>query len=831
MTDATRWTQVENLFHQLADQPAGAARDALATELCAHDPSLLVELRSLLAEDESLRADAPPADPHLGLSLGHYQIDRLIARGGMAAVYDAHRADDQFRQRVAVKIMDLRVSDPALVAQFRAERQILARLEHPALTRLLDGGVTAFGEPYLVMEFVDGQPIDGYCDAQQLDLRGRLRLFAEVCEGVAFAHRNLVLHRDLKPSNVLVTSDGHAKVVDFGTATLLEPDRLSTVSRAPLTPAFASPEQLTGQAVGTASDQYSLGLMLYELLTGAAPFSGRTSMMAAVERALARTETTAPHAVVTEAAARTRQTSLARLQRVLSGDLATILGKALAHDPAARYASVQHLADDLTRWGHGEPILGRAPSLTYRATRFVQRHAVAVAVAAALALALVAATIVSFEQATMARRQAAIAQAESAKARTESGKARQLNRFLTQMLSSANPSWYNANAGQAGSITVRQVLDGAGALIPTELKDAPEVEAEMQRTLGRTYIGLGAFPAARPHLHRALSLYEAQGDAFGVAFTKELLGEAAFQTGDFKGGEVLLRDAVAYVRSRGADADPELHLIATNDLAVAIQYQRPGDAEAIALVQESIDVADRNHLNPSGTSVVVANLAGLLIQAGRLDDAGAAANDARRRMDALPVPPPERVAVAYHLSTIARLRGNYVEAERLAGQAVETMAVVWPEGHPLQPAIQTNWGRTLVDVGQLEHGRAILLDSYAAFKKARPAGHADLARPLIGLGSAYRQLGNLQESARVLREARDLVQKNSDLKERAADISGELGLTLRVMKRASEASALLKESHDTYLAIFGEGHPSTVRALARLSTDPPFARQRGSLLP
>jgi eukaryotic-like serine/threonine-protein kinase len=330
MTDATRWARVEEVFHTVADLPAGAARNAMVRDLCGGDAGLAADAQALLAEDALLHEAEPVTDPHLGLRLGHYQIGSLIARGGMAAVYEAHRADDQFQQRVAIKIMDLRLSDPVLVAQFRAERQILAALEHPALTRLLDGGMTALGEPYLVMEYVDGQPIDQYCDAQQLDLDGRLRLFAEVCDGVAYAHRNLVLHRDLKPSNILVTADGHAKVVDFGTATLLEPDRLSTVSKAPLTPAFASPEQLTGQAVGTASDQYSLGLVLYELITGTPPFAGRTSLMAAVERALARTTTTAPHTVVTEAAAATRRTTLARLRRILTGDLSTIVAKTLA---------------------------------------------------------------------------------------------------------------------------------------------------------------------------------------------------------------------------------------------------------------------------------------------------------------------------------------------------------------------------------------------------------------------------------------------------------------------------------------------------------------------
>ena len=284
VNEFTRWQRIEHTFHAVADDAPGPARDARVLDLCGQDAGMAAEIGTLLDADATAPASEGPVAPHVGLRLGSYEITGLIARGGMAAVYDARRADDQFEQRVAIKIMDLRLSDPALVAQFRAERQILAGLEHPALTRLLDGGVTPTGEPYLVMEYVDGQPLDRHCDARHLDVPARLRLFTAVCEGVAFAHRNLVLHRDLKPSNILVTSDGHAKVVDFGTATLLQPDRLSTLSKAPLTPAYASPEQLTGQAVGTASDQYSLGLVLYELLSGAMPFADSTSLIAAMER-------------------------------------------------------------------------------------------------------------------------------------------------------------------------------------------------------------------------------------------------------------------------------------------------------------------------------------------------------------------------------------------------------------------------------------------------------------------------------------------------------------------------------------------------------------------
>ncbi len=373
---ADRWQTVEAIFHDVADLDAGPARDAQVLARCGGDQLLVADVQALLAGDALASAAEAPGDPHLGLRLGAYQIDALIARGGMAAVYSAFRADDQFHQRVAIKIMDLRLSDAALVARFKAERQLLATLEHPALTRLLDGGVTAIGEPYLVMEFVDGVALDQHCDRAGLDTAARVRLFIDVCAGVTFAHGKRVVHRDLKPSNILVTADGHVKVVDFGTATLLEPDRLATVSRAPLTPAYASPEQLTGQPVGVASDQYSLGLVLYELLTGAPAFSDRGSLMASMERALAGTPPTTLPDAVTNAAAAARATSLSQLRATLQGDLEAVVSTALSAAHEDRYPSVDEMANELRRWLDGVPVARRGLSRATRRTRALSAVAV-----------------------------------------------------------------------------------------------------------------------------------------------------------------------------------------------------------------------------------------------------------------------------------------------------------------------------------------------------------------------------------------------------------------------------------------------------------------------
>jgi serine/threonine-protein kinase len=391
------------VFHAVADLPPGAARDQRVQESCGHDAALVADVHELLAADAGTDEDDVVIDPHMGMALGAYRIAHLIARGGMASVYLAHRADDTFEQRVAIKVMDLRLSDAELVARFKAERQLLATLEHPALTRLLDGGVTPMGEPYLVMEYVDGQRLDGYCDGHHLDLVARVRLFLQVCGGVAFAHTQRVVHRDLKPSNILVTAGGHAKVVDFGTAALLEPDRLSTLSRAPLTPAYASPEQLTGHAVGPASDLYSLGLVLYELLTGSPAHADRVSLFASVERAMAGTPPANLLDAVTDGAAEARATSLLQLRKALRGDLESVVATAIAPAPADRYQSVDALADDLRRWLDGRPVTAATPP-----TRAVRPAARAKAVAAIVAVGLTTAGLVGSLQRPVASAEASV---------------------------------------------------------------------------------------------------------------------------------------------------------------------------------------------------------------------------------------------------------------------------------------------------------------------------------------------------------------------------------------------------------------------------------------
>ena len=421
--DPGRWRRVKDLYQAARERPA-ESREGWLADACGDDRELEREVRSLLAAAEApadfLRppstwaarridemAPETPAGgdpdseaPHLeGQALGPYRIERRVGQGGIGSVYLATR-DDAFRKQVAVKVIRRGMATAEVLARFRGERQILASIEHPHIARLIDGGATSDGRPYLVMEYIEGQPIDRYCDRRRLGIRARLELFLGVCEAVEVAHRNLVVHRDLKPGNLLVTDDGTPKLLDFGIAKILDPDLVDGLTLATragtrlLTPEFASPEQLTGERVTTASDLWSLGALLYLLLAGRTPFELGGGSLAELARRVDEGEPQRPSAAVAEAGderaralAERRSTTPAELARALRGDLDTIVLEALRRDPERRYASAGALAADIRRHLADLPIEARPDTLGYRAGKFVRRHRPAVA---ATALAVVA---------------------------------------------------------------------------------------------------------------------------------------------------------------------------------------------------------------------------------------------------------------------------------------------------------------------------------------------------------------------------------------------------------------------------------------------------------
>jgi serine/threonine protein kinase len=404
-----RWRRIEDLFHEAADL-APELRDGFLDHNCP-DPELRQEVRALLSQeaksgsviaqivDAICRTPPPPPIEFEGRRAGPYRIVREVGRGGMAIVFEAVRADDQFEQRVALKLAAKAAYSPEFLQRFRHERQLLAQLEHPHIARLLDGGTTSEDIPYFVMEFVEGEPIHRYAARQNLSVPARIGLFCQVCDAVEYAHRNLIVHRDLKPNNILV-GNGTAKLLDFGIAKLIDATADSgatTIGTMPVTPDYCSPEQIRGERITTLTDVYSLGLVLYELLTGERAQHADISSPLALHRSICETALTPP-------SERARAAGNAALARVLHGDLDIIVQTAAHKDPARRYASAAALQADLRHYLDHRPILARQDSRLYRLRRFARRNWTGLAAAAVILSTLLGGFLASRYQAQRAER-------------------------------------------------------------------------------------------------------------------------------------------------------------------------------------------------------------------------------------------------------------------------------------------------------------------------------------------------------------------------------------------------------------------------------------------
>jgi len=509
-TDSHHWRRADELFGAALELPA-ARRRRFLREHCSDDEGLLREVEALLrAEAESgdfldepgggavanALADAlGEVDPgrqgadRSGARLGPYLLIAPIDRGGMADVYLAERADGAFEQRVAIKIQRRGLDTDDVLARFRTERQILSGLSHPNIARLLDGGATDDGLPYLVMEYVEGIPITRYCEEHRLSVPERLRLFMQVARAVQGAHAQLVVHRDIKPSNVLVTTAGDAKLLDFGIAKLLDPDawpgtlpRTRTGFR-PLTPEYASPEQVRGDPITTASDIYQLGLLLYRILTGGRPFEAGGRGQKTLEDAITEARPPRPSDFV-EARAALTATGLERrmLVRWLRGDLDTIVLAALRKEPDRRYASAHEMAEDVRRHLEGRPIAARQESRVYRFGKFVRRNPWAAPATAAVVLA------VGAYIGTLVRHGEEL-ELERNTARLEAERARTSQDFLVGLFRSADP--FSAVPASRRDIRVSDVMEEGVLRARTELADRPEIRSMLLGTIGDVFLGLG----------------------------------------------------------------------------------------------------------------------------------------------------------------------------------------------------------------------------------------------------------------------------------------------------------------------------------------------------
>lgn len=692
-----RWKQIKTILEEALEQPPELCR-SWARSACGDDVELWAEVESLLEHEAELdhfieepvlaavsRAFEELERLDAGEKIGPYRLLRLLGKGGMGAVYLAAR-EEGFEQRVALKLINPGAASEDTIRRFESERQILARLEHPNIARLLDGGKTAQGLPYFAMEVVEGIPIDHYCEEHELDVPARLRLFLGICSALQLAHQSLVIHRDLKPSNILVSDDGVPKLLDFGIAKILQTGAAADFSTQTAQQAFTlhygSPEQLKGEPAGTRSDVYSLGVVLYQVLTGVLP--GRLDDRSYFEVLKSICEVEPPLASEVAPMSRRRQ---------LVGDVDAIVAKALRKEPAARYASVENLADDLLRHLENRPVLARQGNFGYFVGKFMRRHRFALGAAAAmvaLALGFTWALVNQLEETEMARQ-----------------RAEGVSDFLIEMFQAADP---NRPEG-APELTISQLLAKGREKLETGLEKDPITKATLSLRLGEVYFQRGDYPAAEALLEETISIHRKResDDLPELATALNSLASVYIQLGDGVRAEVPLRECIALRRNLGLEDDL---------------------------------------LKPLG------NLANILLARGEAKEAEEIYRETLARRRSRHGQRNDNVAVSLRGLAIAlQEQGRLGEAETLLLEALSIREEIYGRDHTRVALVLASLGSLYHDLNRIEEARQLLQRAVDIQVAEKGAGHLDTARAKKALAEVYLDLAEPAAGCRLLEES------------------------------------------------------------------------------
>jgi tetratricopeptide (TPR) repeat protein/tRNA A-37 threonylcarbamoyl transferase component Bud32 len=780
-----RLAELEALF-DAAVQSNPAERAVLVAETASRDPLLASELSALLAaHDSSWSLGVSPVafalrdTDHAGLRLGAWSIGQRIGAGGMGTVHEAVRADDQYQQRVAVKFLRRIADGEPAARRFRTERQILATLQHPRIAALLDGGVTPDGQPYFVMEYIDGVPVTTWCDTQQLTIADRLRLFLEVGDAVRAAHRQLVVHRDLKPGNILVTNSGTVKLLDFGIARLLTEHEEDAQTHTALgarafTPEYAAPEQIRGERTGTAVDIYALGVLLYELLTGTRPHTLSGLSLEAMERAVR--EQDAPRASTRLTATRAQQLglrSVERAQREIAGDLDAILSVALRKEPDRRYLSVDAFMADVQRHLSGVPVTARPDGWSYRFGKFVRRRRWEAAAVTLAVVSLVGGAAAALQQATRAEQ--------------EAERATEVLSFLTDMLGAAKPEALGPDT------RIRDVVDTA-ALRLDSAPPSPALEGDLRRIIGGTYLALGEYAVADSQFQRSLAALRRAPNTTDAARARVLtdVGIARFELGLLAQADSALAE-VSRLHATMPSVPP-LEASALLDTRAQVLARLGRNAEALPLFRQSIalqrvhfpDDAESGVPTYVSAAVVASDLgeyaaadsflvealalegrdktsngtrrtsilsvrAGLLERGGQLDSAEAVYREVIVLREKLLGPTHPALALTMvNLADHLRRRARYTESVALTRRVLALRGASLDETHTARAAGMFHLGLALGKLDSTTAAERWLREALRLRTAALPPGHWLLASTRSGLGEVLTGARRFREAEALL---------------------------------------------------------------------------------
>lgn len=774
--------------------------------------------------DTAMAEGQLPVEPpdRSGERVGSYRLLSRIGLGGMGEVYLAERDDATYRQRVAIKLVNEGLYGRLTYGRLRAERQILASLEHPNIARMFDGGTARDGTPYFVMEYVDGIPLDVYCDERRLDVSGRLRLFRSICAAVHCAHQNLVVHRDLKPSNILVTADGTPKLLDFGIAKLLDTGKahhtvaVTQASVRLMTPNYASPEQVTGAPITTATDIYALGLLLYELLTGRRAFDMPSYRLSDIERVMTTVPVAPPSAAtlckdIKGEPGRTRASQIAaaratqpkRLSRQLSGDLDVIVLKALQLEPERRYASVEQFSRDVENFLEGRPIVAQRDTWGYRSRKFVARHKFAVGASSVIVLLLCGFAAAMYVQAQRIAEQRDRATAEETRAATVSS-------FLVELFELSDP-----NRSRGATITAREILDAGARRVNEGLRDQPETQATLLETIGRVYGNLGLYRNAEEAARNVLELRRTgtARDSDAVA-ALALLGQSLLEQGDYRGAEPYLNEAIELRRAVAEAAVSEAELV--HQLGRLRQLQGRYEA-AETLYRQSL--AMHTDSQSGEVSSVMTDLAQILERKADLSGAIAMTREALAMDEKqLGSDHPQVGIQRYNLAYLLSQQGELAAAGPLYEQSVSTLIRVLGDTHPDTIRVMAGFGRYLQRSGKYAEAEAKLRDALARQVALRGEEDAEVAYDRVSLALLLEETGDLAAAEAELQIARRIFEAKlpADHQYLASALTA-LGRVLSSTGREEEAQPLLERALDIWAAQLPEGHPQIAVTRAALA--------------
>ncbi len=787
-----RWARVEELFDAASELPQ-AERAAYLQRACADDRGLRDYIQTLLDTDlgqvtvieESIRGalgqamhDVTEREHGAGERVGPYKIVRVIGTGGMGVVYLAERDDQQFEQEVAIKLVRQRLLDPEVERRLVAERQILANLDHPNIARLFDGGTMPDGTPYLVMEYIDGIPIDEYCDQHRLNIPARLRLLRTVCSAIHYAHQTLVVHRDIKASNILVTPEGVPKLLDFGIARLLDAsgDATAGITREGaviLTPENAAPEQVRGEPITTATDTYALGVLMYRVLTGCPPYQVSMSRPTEIPAIICEIEPMPPSQKVRRLIRplpsgnvppdahdilSARGMSGEKLARRLQGDIDNIVLMALRKEPQRRYRTVNEFAGDIERHLSSHPVLARPDTWHYRSSRFLRRHVAAVSMVATLCVLLVAFAVNTSVQ--------------NRKIAEQRDTALEISAFLEDIFREPDPG----NA-RGASITAREILEKGAGRITRQLGDRPAIQATLMSTIGRVYYNLGEYDNSAELLQESLRirrdvLNDQEG---GVAVTKNELAATLMEKAEYDESLRLLNEAISENRKRKGAANAEL---ASNYFHLAEVYQATGNIEeAERYARDSIDMFASLGTQQSMNVAEGKNL----------------------------------------LARILQRRNKLDEAERLLSEAITLVERTSGSDDPLLAYYSQNYAVLLQTKGELDRAESTYYDAIAITRKILGDDHTLLGGSLVMLG---RLLHSREQYAEAEIAFRDALRVHSNAHGDSHPFVGydkvSLGMLLHDMGRLNEAEQQIREALDIYEQTLGNDHQYIASALTAL---------------